>query len=81
MPRYFFDCLDGGADIDTEGCLFDNDHAARVQAITLAGETLRDDPEHLDNGQALRIEVRDAKGDLLFTVVTQSVDAKVAFKA
>ena len=77
MPRYFFHCMDGRADLDGEGSVFADDNAARVQAIVLAGETLRDEPWHLDGGHALRVEVTNVRGELLFTVVTVSIDAPI----
>ena len=75
MPRYFFHCMDGHVDLDEDGTELADDDAARLEATTLAGSILRTEPEHLQGGKALRIEVANASGDLLFTVVTISIDA------
>ena len=53
---------------------FADDNAARLEAATLIGDILRTDPTHLQGGQELRVEVTNARGELLFTIVTVSID-------
>ena len=78
MPRYFFHSMDGHVTLDEEGTVLEDDNAARRQAAILAGEILKGEPEHLDEGLSLRIEVANGNGELLFTVVVTSLDAPVA---
>jgi hypothetical protein len=62
MPRYFFDTADHKRIQDAEGTELPDDGQARVEAITVMGEILRDKPELLDPDQTFRVEVRDAHG-------------------
>ena len=78
MPRYFFDAIDGGRARDLRGVELPSHHSARVEAIKLAGRLLADDPDYLWGGQNFRIEVRDADGVHLFTVVTLAISTSAA---
>jgi hypothetical protein len=42
MPRYFFNLKDGHTSLDEEGTELADIHAARREAVTFAGQTLRD---------------------------------------
>ena len=75
MPRYFFHSMDGHVSLDEEGTVLASDNVARHQATILAAEILKGEPEHLDEGRSLRIEVSNGMGAILFTVVVTSVDA------
>jgi hypothetical protein len=57
MPRYFFDTADGHRFHDTEGTEVKDDAAARVEAVAVMGELLRDRPDLLSPSQVFRIMV------------------------
>lgn len=78
MPRYFFHHIDGHVEHDDEGIELESIRAARVAAVIFTGESLRDDPDQVCDGQAFRVEVADDRGTLLFSVVTVTIDAAPA---
>ena len=75
MPRYHFHCADGHREPDLEGTELADDEAAQHTAIAFAGEVLKYDPKDLWQKGQWRVEVTDAQGALLFTVITLAVDA------
>ena len=75
MPRYHFHCADGHREPDLEGTELADDEAAQHTAIAFAGEVLKHDPKDLWQKGQWRVEVTDAQGALLFTVITLAVDA------
>jgi hypothetical protein len=75
MPRYFFNRTDGYVERDREGTELRDLSDARIQAIVFAGESLRDEPEKIWNGDDFRVEVTDDMGLLLFTVIASAIDA------
>ena len=63
MPRLFFN-VRGGKDFpDTEGVEFADASAAYGEAVTLAGEMLRDLNGKMSEGGDWQLEVTDAAGD------------------
>lgn len=74
MPRYFFIRTDGHVEEDVEGTELPDLASARLQAVIYAGASLKDDPNFVQEGQDLRIEVSDGEGTPLFTVVTHVFD-------
>jgi hypothetical protein len=78
MPRYFFDIRDGKFMPDDCGTDLPSLQAARVQAVAVAGELLRDDPEKFLDGDEWHIEVRDGDGLVLFTFAFVATDAPAA---
>jgi hypothetical protein len=44
MPRYFFDIRDGEFIPDTQGREFIDLEAARIQAVVISGELLKENP-------------------------------------
>ena len=75
MPRFFFHRTDGTFDPDNEGTDFPDLATARSEAIRFAAETVRDDPEEVWAGDTFRVEVSDAEGMLLCTIVILGLDA------
>lgn len=75
MPRYFFHRTDGFVEHDDTGTVFKDVAEARVAAVIFAGETLRDKPDYVWQGQELRVEVTDEQGRLILTVVSLAIDA------
>jgi hypothetical protein len=78
MQRYYFHTADGSRDRDEVGTELDGHVAAKVEAIKFAGLCLADDPAALFDSHGFRVEVTDADGSLLFTVMTMAVDAPAA---
>ena len=70
MPLYFFDFLDEVESIDAEGteCLDLNN--AKVEAIRLMGEILREDAERVFSIKDCGVVVRDIEGRPLARVQT-----------
>ena len=69
MPRYFFNIYDHQRDIDAEGVELAGPEAATTAAVVFAGDLLSDTPALLADDRKLRIEVRDASGQVLATVI------------
>ena len=66
MPRYFFNVYDGHTSHDQDGTDLPGPYEARLMAIKLAGEILRDEAEKMMQHEALRIEVVDERGEPVF---------------
>ena len=75
MPRYFFNRSDGYFERDVEGTELKDVHAARIEAVTFAGASLKDDPAKVWTGQDFRVEVTDESGLILFTVIVLGIDS------
>ena len=68
MPRYFFNVVDGFSEPDPDGVELPDLDAARTEAITAAGEILRDMGANVWDGTEWRMEVTDGRGRTLFVV-------------
>lgn len=66
MWRFDFNVLDGTQPIDEIGTELPDRPAARLAAVQLAGEILKDDPTCVALGDDWRIEVMDEAGLVLF---------------
>lgn len=75
MPTYHFHSANGGRFLDRDGIELRDLAEARLNAVQLAGEVLRDHPEHIWEAGHWRVEVTDHRNVLLFTVVTLVIDA------
>jgi hypothetical protein len=75
MARYFFNTRDGGIDRDDHGQELASPNEARTAAVRFAGEVLRDDPSLVWQGRDFRVEVTDAEGLVLFTLITLGVNS------
>ena len=75
MPRYHFHRTDGQIEPDPEGSVLPDLHAARMQAVVYAGQTLKDHPEMVWDGHDLNIEVTDDTGLMLFVVTVMTIEA------
>ena len=76
MPRYFFHTEDGEFVRDKEGTELEGENAARVEAVRLAGETLRDRPQELWESRRWRLLVAPANGPALFGIEVQPVTGR-----
>jgi hypothetical protein len=63
MPRFFFNVRDGKGFPDAEGVEFADASAACGEAVTLAGEILRDVNGKMSEGGDWRLDVTDAEGN------------------
>lgn len=59
MPRYFFHVIDGSVDIDTDGTELTGLTEAHSQAITMAGEIMRDARRKFWTGSDWQMHVTD----------------------
>ena len=75
MPRYFFHSANEAQSPDNEGTDLPDFEAAQVEAIAYAGETLRYEPDKLRRSGEWHIDVTDAEGRPLFTLMTKLVEA------
>ena len=78
MPRYFFNLKDGRTSLDDEGTELADIDAARREAVTYAGSTLRDGAgDSLWNGEPWRLWVTDqpnGEGKTFFTLHFSAVE-------
>ena len=66
MPRYHFNVHDGRTSLDKEGTELPDTHAARREAMILAGALIEDSAKRSELGEEWRMEVTDDAGLLLF---------------
>ena len=70
MSRYFFDLAGEFDSLDEEGVELQDLDSARVEAIRLLGELLRDDAERLSACRSCQVVVRGQGGQALAFVQT-----------
>ncbi len=68
MPRYYFQVRDGESLPDREGTDLPDYYAAQVEALSTAGELLRDLGANFWNRAEWRMEVTDEQGRVLFVL-------------
>ncbi len=68
MPRYFFHLTDGGSTPDPVGSELPDVHAARIEAVVYAAQTLKDSPEMAWSDPEVKVRVSDEEGKHVFTV-------------
>lgn len=66
MPRFHFNVHDGVSEIDHEGQELPDWEAARLEAVRLSGEIIRNEAKRVALGEDWRMEVLDATGLVLF---------------
>lgn len=66
MPRFHFNIYDGYSQPDHEGFDLPNWHAARLEALRLAGTILADEAEQISFERGWHMEVTDDRGLVLF---------------
>lgn len=74
MPRYFFHVLDGSVSIDTEGTELRGLTEAHSQAITMAGEIMRDARRKFWTGNDWQMHVTDDAKRTLFKLKFSAED-------
>lgn len=73
--HFYFNLAGAVHDPDDEGYDLPTVSEARIMAVKLASEMLRDRPKLAWLGDEFRVEVTDDKQQLMFTIVTLGVDA------
>ena len=73
--RYFFNLAGAVHDPDNKGLQCRTISDARIQAVTLAAEMLKDRPELAWLGEEFRVEVTNKDSLVLFNVIVLGVDA------
>jgi len=68
MPIFYFDSEDGGRHPDLEGVELPSLDAAKLEAVKMTGEMLRDQPGQLWRSQAWRVVVSDHEHQTLFVI-------------
>ncbi|MBP0447252.1 hypothetical protein J8J14_20985 [Roseomonas sp. SSH11] len=74
MPRYFFNVWDGTSPPDIEGEELADDRAARLEAVRMAGDMLRDEPSKLIQEGGWILEVTDERGACRFALDFRAVE-------
>ena len=75
MFRYFFHTSDGRSLFDREGMEFDSATAAKIEAVRMMGEVLKDQATEFWDTQALKLIVTDETGLILFVLDLSAVEA------
>lgn len=75
MPRYHFNIHDGDDLPDIDGIELRDLAAARVEAVRLSGDCLRDHAHRFWDGDEWQMEVTDHRGLILFTLTFYATDA------
>jgi hypothetical protein len=75
LHRFHFNVEDGLSTLDTDGVELPSIHAARIEAIRLTGEILRDNPQEFWDRPAWQMFVTDEAGLTLFSVQVLATDA------
>ena len=72
MPRYYFDIVDGSEFIDTEGTELADLAAARIEAVRLSAEVLKEMPERFWHSALWKMTVLDEDRVTLFVLKFQA---------
>ena len=75
MPRYFFHVHDGKDFIDDEGAEFASLDEARVGAVVLASDLLKESAGTFRDGEEWSLDVADVRGLILFSLMFTAVAA------
>jgi hypothetical protein len=75
VPRYHFNVHDGVSSLDHDGTELADQQTARLEAVRLAGEILKDEAHRVVLGEDWRIEVTDEAGFVLFHMTFVITDA------
>jgi hypothetical protein len=77
MPRYHFNVHDGTSIPDPEGSELPDLASARVQAVRLAADLLREHRSFWNEGE-WKMDVTDGEGLILFSLLFLATDAPAA---
>lgn len=77
MIRYFFHTENGRSWFDAEGMAFGDLAAAKLEAVRLMGDLLRDNAHDFWNDGTLRLTVTDQGGQIAFVLDLKATEAPV----
>ncbi|MDP8994433.1 MAG: hypothetical protein M3N07_05535 [Pseudomonadota bacterium] len=77
MHRFYFNIEDGASLADTEGAELPDVQAARLEAVRLTGQILKDQPELLWERRDFEMHVTNEERLVLFTIQVLATDAPV----
>jgi hypothetical protein len=75
MAIFYFDTEDGGRHEDLEGVELADLATAKMEAVTMTGEMLRDRPDDLWASRGLRMTVADENHRPLFVIRVEAAPA------
>jgi hypothetical protein len=75
VPRYFFDITDDETKTDDVGQELEGLNAARIHAVSLSGDLLKNFPDRFWSQGQWSCSVRDEEGLVLFVLHFFAVDA------
>lgn len=78
MVRYYFHTEDGRVCPDEEGTELPSLVAARVEAVRVLGDILKEDPGEVLRTGALRVTVTDKAGLIFFALDLSAIDTAAA---
>jgi hypothetical protein len=73
MPRYYFHSEDGRCFPDESGTEFENLEAAKIAAVTILGELLKEDAREFWSTESFRLTVTNESGLILFILDASAV--------
>ncbi|MBP2495365.1 hypothetical protein ABID82_002302 [Methylobacterium sp. PvP062] len=77
MPRFYFNVHDGKSGLDVVGTELPDIPTARIEAVRLAGEILRDEAPHIVLDNDWRLEVTNHRGLVLFQMAVLLIESPV----
>jgi hypothetical protein len=75
MPRYFFHFGDTDAGLDIRGQELADDNTARIEAVRLLGEILKDKAGEFWDEQSMKLIITDHSGLMLFVLDVSAIEA------
>ena len=78
MPRYLFNIKKNGHEADQVGADLPNVAAARVEAVRMMGQDMRDYPAMFVIDEEWQIAVSDERGLVLFTIYSAAMRSSAA---
>lgn len=75
MPRYFFHFGETARGVDLRGQELPDHNTARIEAVRLLGEVLRDKAGEFWDEQSMKLIITDETGLMLFVLDVSAIEA------
>ncbi len=75
MPRYFFHFGDTARGVDVRGQDLPDHNVARIEAVRLLGEVLKDKASEFWDEQSMKLIITDDEGLMLFVLDVSAIEA------
>jgi hypothetical protein len=75
MPRYFFHFGDTALGLDVRGQELSDHNTARIEAVRLLGEVLKDKAGEFWDAQEMKLTITDGTGLILFILDVSAIEA------